>query len=127
MTYKKLVTLYILGQLLSIVVAGVAMFWPAGRIDWWAAWAVILVWLVWFTAVDIVILRSNPDLLLERLAPPKQAKNWDRTLLSIIRLLELARYILAGFDLRTGWTQGFHPAAQIVAFVVCLLCTALYV
>jgi len=124
---KKLVVRYILGQVIGIAVAGVAMFWSAGRIDWWAAWAVLAVWVVWYAAVDYVILRFNPDLMLERMAPPKQAKGWDRTLLSIIRLIELARYILAGLDQRYGWTEGFPVTAQMIAVVVCFLCTGLYV
>jgi protein-S-isoprenylcysteine O-methyltransferase Ste14 len=122
----KIIALYILDQLLSLVGVGVILFWSAGRIDWWAAWAVIGVWLVWFTAMDIIILRFNPDLMIERLAPPKGAKGWDRTLLSILRLTELARYVLAGLDQRYGWTSGFPVAAQIAALVVCLLSSALF-
>jgi protein-S-isoprenylcysteine O-methyltransferase Ste14 len=124
---KKLVIVYVLGQVFSIVAAGAAMFWPAGRLDWWAAWAVIDVWLVWFTMMDIVILRYNPDLMAERMAPPKQAKGWDRAILSILRLVELGRYILAGLDQRYHWTGGFSLAAQIAAFIACFLCTAVYV
>jgi protein-S-isoprenylcysteine O-methyltransferase Ste14 len=84
------------------------------------------VWLVWFTAMDIIILRFNPDLMIERLAPPKGAKTWDRTLLSILRLTELARYIIAGLDQRYGWTSGFPYTAQIAAMVICLLSSALF-
>jgi protein-S-isoprenylcysteine O-methyltransferase Ste14 len=62
----------------------------------------------------------------ERFAPPRQAKGWDRFLLSLLRLLELARYILAGLDQRYGWTDGFSLQAQLVALLVCLLCTALF-
>ncbi len=123
----KLVGLYFLGEILSLVSAGVALFWSAGRIDWWPAWAAIAVWLVWFTAVDITILRFHPDLMAERLAPPKEAKSWDRAILSIIRLTELVRYILAGLDQRYGWTGDFPLAAQIVALTVCVLSTALFV
>lgn len=122
----KRVALYFLGQILSIAITGVVMFWSAGRMDWWAAWAVIAVWLVWFTAVDLIIFRSNPDLLAERLAPPKESKGWDKAILSILRLTELARYIIAGLDQRYGWTSGFPVAAQIVAWIVCFLCTALF-
>lgn len=124
---KKLVSRYILGQVFSIVAAGLVMFLSAGRIDWWAAWAVMGVWLVWFTAVDIIVLRFNPGLLAERLAPPKQAKGWDRAILSVIRLIELGRYILAGLDARYGWTSGFPLAVQTVALAACVLCTAIYV
>jgi protein-S-isoprenylcysteine O-methyltransferase Ste14 len=124
---KKQITLYIFGQVLSIFAAGVAMLWAAGRIDWWPAWAVAAVWLFWFSAEDIVILRTNPDLLSERMTPPEAAKHWDRTILSVIRILELARYIIAGLDQRYSWTLDFPLAAQWIALVGCCLCMALYV
>jgi protein-S-isoprenylcysteine O-methyltransferase Ste14 len=121
----KIIALYFLDQVLSLIGAGVALFWSAGRIDWWPAWAVLTVWLVWFIATDSLILRFNPDLMAERLAPPKGAKAWDRAILSILRLTELARYILAGLDQRYGWTGGFPGSAQIAALLVCVLGFAL--
>ena len=123
----KTTVLYILGEIFSIVVASVALFWSAGRLDWWPAWAVIAVWLVWFTAVDIIVLRFNPDLMTERLTPPKEARAWDKAILSILRLAQLSRYILAGLDQRYGWTGDLPLAAQIVALIVCVLSTALFV
>ncbi len=123
---KKLVALFILGQVVSLASAGVALFWSAGRIDWWPAWAVIGIWLVWFSAEDITLLRINPTLMAERLAPPKEAKSWDRAIMSIVRLIQLARYILAGLDQRYDWTGSFPLAAQIVGFTVCILSTALF-
>ncbi len=123
---KKLVAFYYLDQILSLISVGVAMFWSAGRINWWPAWAVIAIWLVWFSAVDIIVIYINPDLLAERLAPPKGAKIWDRVILSIIRITELVRYILAGLDQRYDWTNGFPPAAQMIALIVCVLSTALF-
>jgi protein-S-isoprenylcysteine O-methyltransferase Ste14 len=50
MMNKKLIGLYFLDQVLSIFAMAVALFWSAGRIDWWAAWAAIGVWVAWFTA-----------------------------------------------------------------------------
>ena len=121
----KIIVLYILDQILSIAGMAVALFWSAGRMDWWAGWAAIAVWLAWFAATDILILRFNPDLMAERLAPPKGAKTWDRAILSIFRLTTLVRYILAGLDQRYGWTGGFPLAAQIAALTVCVLSYAL--
>ena len=123
---KKLVTTFILGQLVSLASAGVAMLWSAGRIGWWPAWAVMAVWLVYFAAEDFVILRFNPALLHERLNPPRQAMSWDRAILSTLRLVQLARYILAGLDVRYGWTDGFPVAVQIAALGACLLSMALF-
>jgi protein-S-isoprenylcysteine O-methyltransferase Ste14 len=50
----KLIALYVLDQILSIVGAGVALFWSAGRLDWGAAWAALAVWLAFFAAMDIL-------------------------------------------------------------------------
>jgi len=121
----KLIALYILDQILGIVGMGVALFWSAGRFDWWPAWAAIAVWLAFYTAMDILLLRFNPNLMAERLAPPKGAKTWDRAILSILRLTQLVRYILAGLDQRYGWTGGFPLAAQITGLTVCVLSYAL--
>lgn len=118
--------IFIFGQLISLAAAGVAMFWPAGRLDWLPAWAILAVWLVWFAAEDFVLLRYNPELIRERLAPPKDAAAWDRAILSVIRLLELARYLLAGFDQRYGWTSNFPLAAQWSGLAACLLSTGLF-
>ena len=117
----KLIALYILDQILGIAGMGVALFWAAGRIDWWAAWAAIAVWLAFYTAMDILLLRFNPELMAERLNPPKGAKTWDRAILSLLRLTQLVRYILAGLDQRYGWTVGFPVAAQWTGLVVCVL------
>jgi protein-S-isoprenylcysteine O-methyltransferase Ste14 len=122
---KKLIALYILDQILGIVGMGVALFWSAGRIDWWAAWAAIAVWLAFYTAMDILLLRFNPELMAERLNPPKGAKTWDRAILSLLRITQLVRYILAGLDQRYGWTVGFPVAAQLAGLVVCVLSYAL--
>ncbi len=121
----KLIALYILDQILGIAGMGLALFWSAGRIDWWAAWAAIAVWLAFYTAMDILLLRFNPKLMAERLNPPKGAKTWDRAIMSIFRLTTLVRYILAGLDQRYGWTVGFPVAAQLAGLVVCVLGYAL--
>ena len=123
---RKLATALYIIDLVSIAAMGVALFGSAGRIDWWPGWAVIGVWLVWFTTTDLFILRRNPALLAERLAPPKGAKAWDRAILSTLRLTELARYILAGLDQRYGWTGDFPLAAQIAAVLACALSYALF-
>lgn len=124
---KKLIARYAIRETMGIVVMGVALFWSAGKINWWPAWASIAVMLAWITATAIVIIRFNPDLLAERLGPRKGAKPWDTAIMSILGLTQLARYILAGLDQRYGWTGGFPLAAQIAALTVCVLGYALFV
>jgi protein-S-isoprenylcysteine O-methyltransferase Ste14 len=122
---KKHIALYVLDQILSIAGMAVAIFWSAGRMDWWPAWAAIAIWLTFFTATDILLLRLNPELMAERLSPPKGAKAWDKAIMSTFRLTTLVRYILAGLDQRYGWTGGFPLAVQIAALAVCVLSYAL--
>jgi len=121
----KLIARFAIRETMGIVFMGMALFWSAGRIDWWPAWALIAVMLAWITATAIVILRFNPDLLAERLGPRRGGKLWDTAIMSIVGLSGLARLIVAGLDQRYGWTGGFPLAAQIAALAVCALGYAL--
>jgi protein-S-isoprenylcysteine O-methyltransferase Ste14 len=123
----KLIVRYLFREALGVVIMGVALFWSAGQINWWPAWAAIGVMLAWITATFIVILRINPSLLAERLGPRKGAKRWDTAIMSILGLIQLARYIIAGLDQRYGWTGDFPLAAQSAALTVCILGYALVV
>jgi len=123
----KLIARYAIRETLGIVVMGVALFWSAGQIDWWPAWAALAVMAGWITATAIVIFRFNPDLLAERLGPRKGAKPWDTAIMSLLGLTQLVRYIVAGLDQRYGWTDGFPLAAQMAALILCVLGYALVV
>jgi protein-S-isoprenylcysteine O-methyltransferase Ste14 len=123
----KLIVRYAIRETMGIVVMGVALFWSAGRIDWWPAWAAVAVMVAWIVATAIVVLRLNPDLLAERLGPRQGTKPWDTAIMSVVGLVQLARYILAGLDQRFGWTGGLPLAAQIAALAVCALGYALVV
>jgi protein-S-isoprenylcysteine O-methyltransferase Ste14 len=123
----KLIARYAIRETMGIVIMGVALFWSAGRMNWWPAWASIAVMLAWIVATAIVIFRFNPDLLAERLGPRKGAKPWDTAIMSVLGLMQLVRYIVAGLDQRFGWTGGFPLAAQVAALIVCALGYALFV
>jgi protein-S-isoprenylcysteine O-methyltransferase Ste14 len=123
----KLIARYAVRETMGIVIMGVALFWSAGKINWWPAWASIVVMMVWITATAIVIFRFNPDLLAERLGPRKGAKPWDTAIMSILGITQLARYIIAGLDQRYGWTGGLPLTAQIAALTLCVLGYALFV
>ena len=64
----KLIARYAIRETMGIVIMGVALFWPAGQIDWWPAWASIAVMLAWIIATALIIFRFNPDLLAKRLS-----------------------------------------------------------
>jgi protein-S-isoprenylcysteine O-methyltransferase Ste14 len=123
---KRLIALYAIRETLNILGMGVALFWSAGRLDWWPAWAALAVMSAWTIATAILILRINPALLAERLGPRKGEKPWDAAIVSILGLTTLVRYILAGLDQRYGWTGGLPLSAQIVALILSALGYALF-
>jgi len=123
----RIILRYAIREVMGTVLMGVALFWSAGRMNWWPAWALIVLMLAWSTATAIVILRFNPDLLADRLGPRKGAKPWDLAIMSIIGLATLVRLIVAGLDQRYGWTSGIPLTAQVAALVVSALGYALVV
>lgn len=124
---SKLIAHYTIREAMGLVVMGVALFWSAGQIDWWPAWAAIGVMLAWILATALVIFRLHPELLAERLGPGQGAKRWDTAIMSMLGLIQLLRYIVAGLDQRYGWTLGFPGVAQVTALIVCILGYALVV
>lgn len=124
---KKILLRYCVREILGLVVMGAALFWSAGRLDWWPAWATLAIMFAWILGTFLVILRHNPDLLAERLGPRKNAKPWDMKIMSVLGLLQLCRYIIAGLDQRFAWTGGFPHTVQISALIVCAAGYALVV
>jgi protein-S-isoprenylcysteine O-methyltransferase Ste14 len=117
---RKLFTRYAIREAMGLVVMGVALFWSAGRINWWPAWVALAVMAAWVVATAYVLLRFNPALIAERLGPRKGAKAWDTAILSVVGILQLARYIVAGLDQRYGWTGDFPMALQIAGLILSL-------
>ena len=124
---SKVIARYALRETMGLVIMAVALFWSAGQIGWWPAWAALAVMLAWSIATAIVIFRFNPDLLAERLGPRKGAKQWDIAIISILGVTQLVRYIVAGLDQRYGWTDGFPLVAQGAALILCFVGYALVV
>jgi len=123
----KLTIRYVVRETLGLVGMAVALFWSAGKLDWWPAWAALGVMAGWMTGTAFVLFRLQPGLLAERLGRRRGSKSWDAAILSTLSLTQLARYIVAGLDERNGWTGGFPVAAQIFALVLCVVSYALFV
>lgn len=63
------------------------------------------------------LLHYHPALLAERLGPRKGAKSWDTAILSLLGLVQLGRYIVAGLDQRYGWSMGIALPTQVTALL----------
>jgi protein-S-isoprenylcysteine O-methyltransferase Ste14 len=104
---------------MGVLFMAAALFLSAGTTQWWQAWALLAITSAWIIATAIVIERFHPALFSDRLGPRKGAKRWDTALMSVHGVLQLAVFIVAGFDHRYGWTAGVPAHVQVTALVVC--------
>lgn len=116
---QKLFTRYILTEIASLVGMGIALFWSAGKMNWWPGWAALSVMLGWLAATAFIINKFNPALLEDRLSARKGSKTWDAVIVSSVGLITLIRYIVAGLDERYGWSGEFPFSWQIIALIIC--------
>ena len=122
---RVLVARYAVRETLGLGVMAAALFWAAGTVDWWAAWAALGVMGAWTVATAVILITRSPGLLADRLGPGPGAKRWDVAIVSLLGLIQLLRYVVAGLDRRYGWSGHFPSAALLVSLAVCLLGYAL--
>ena len=95
---------------LAVALMVAIFFLPAGRLDWYPAWALIAVYLAFLGVYGVWVLRRDPGQLAERRRPGANVKKWDRALMRAYTVLLVAMLVLAGLDAgRFGWTS--TPAA----------------
>jgi protein-S-isoprenylcysteine O-methyltransferase Ste14 len=104
----------------------VAIMWPAGTWQWWEAWVVIGLWMVFFVALTIILVRRDPALFIERMkASPVQKgqKGWDKVIMSLMLVVAAGYYIMPGLDVvRFGWSNPFPEWLEIAAMAVHIPC-----
>ena len=117
----RLIIRWLVREVLGVITLAALLFWSAGRLDWVMGWALVILTAAWVAGTGWVALTYNPALLAERLGPKVGAKKWDLTLMGIIGLLTVGRSVVAGLDLRFGWTTGMQPSLQAGMLVVAAL------
>ncbi len=104
----------------------VMLLWPAGRWDWTAAWVLTGIYAVWVVGTAILIMPRHPALLAER-ATQRPERRWDKIILGFLGLFTMACYLMAGFDVRYGWSPDMPNLLQGVGVVAALAGLALVV
>jgi protein-S-isoprenylcysteine O-methyltransferase Ste14 len=97
------------------------LFLSSGRLDWVMAWVYIGM-RVGIAVVGMLMVSSKwPGLIDERFHPGEGVKAWDRPLASITTLLLPVILIVAGLDMRFGWSPELAVPIRLVALAVYLL------
>jgi len=118
---------WLVRETMGLLILAALLFLSAGRWDWWMGWALVGITALWIGGTALAVIPRYPALLAERVGPRKGAKPWDTTIMSIIGVLMLIKLLLAGLDLRYGWTTSFPFSLQIIAMIVAALGYALVV
>jgi protein-S-isoprenylcysteine O-methyltransferase Ste14 len=97
----------------------VLLLWPAGRWDWTAAWVLTAIYAVWVGGTALLIMPRYPALLAER-ATQRPERGWDKLILGLVGLLTFGAYLVAGFDVRYGWSAEMPLMLQGVGVATAL-------
>lgn len=104
--------------LIYAIILGAILFLSAGRVDWVMGWA----WLVIHTAVimtSTLIFPIDPELADERTHIKEGVKQWDKIIVIPTQILmPFGFLVLAGLDMRYGWSPTLPLWVQILALVL---------
>jgi protein-S-isoprenylcysteine O-methyltransferase Ste14 len=124
---SRIILRWSIRETMGVVMVALFLFLSAGRWDWAMGWALVGITALWVIATGLVVIPRYPELLAERLGPRKGGKTWDTAVMGLVGLGTIARCIVAGLDVRYGWTTGMPLALQVIGFVITVLSYALVV
>jgi protein-S-isoprenylcysteine O-methyltransferase Ste14 len=94
------------------------LFLSAGRLDWIWAWVLIGLNLVGISINAVFMLRRHPDTVAER-GRPGEMRNWDKVIGGLWAVMNFFLVLLlAGLDVRWGWTFRLTLAWHLMGAVV---------
>lgn len=119
------------GGVVELAILGGVLFGIAGRVDWPAAWLVILLFTGHLVLSGWLLLRHDPALLKERLTTASNVPHWDRLIARGNRILLPILLATAALDAgRFGWStmpivvRAIGTAAVVAAVGVVYWCAA---
>jgi protein-S-isoprenylcysteine O-methyltransferase Ste14 len=109
-------------SILGIVILLALLFLPAGRLDWWAAWGFIIVYISTVFIAVAVLQKKDPGLFQERRQTQENIKSWDKVITNLFGVVFIPlTLVIAGLDQRFGWTDSLPLLLQILAILLGVL------
>ena len=90
---------------LWFIASGLILFISAGTIDWPEAWILLGSGILLGSVMTCFVIRKNPDVINERGRKSPKTKRWDKVLGAIMAPLVIGYMIVAGLDVRFGWSD----------------------
>ncbi len=95
-------------SIVGLAIMAALLFIPAGTLRWPVAWIYLIEISVTSLALTAWLMRYNPALLVERMAPliQRDQKSWDKILMVVLLVFWCAWFVLIGLDaVRYGWSE----------------------
>jgi protein-S-isoprenylcysteine O-methyltransferase Ste14 len=100
---------------------GVVLIATSGRWDWAMAWLLVGIYAATLLAQLVLLLPRRRDLLADRaVRMGAGTKSWDRALLPACWLAALAVLVVAGLDVRLGWSHRLPVWFRLTGFGLAL-------
>lgn len=93
----------------SLLLQAALLFIAAGRLDWVMAWVYLGIYVGGVILVGLLVVPRNPEMVAERAQPKENVKTWDKVIASIAGVASLLTLIVAGLDVRFGWSPQVSP------------------
>jgi protein-S-isoprenylcysteine O-methyltransferase Ste14 len=119
---------WIVQAFLGLVGYGLILFLSAGRVDWIWGWAQLVVLAAFLAAHPLLLVPINPELLLERQKGFRDegVEPWDKWLAGLAAGSLFPMWVVAGLDVRFGWTATLPPAVHLGGLLANILGYALF-
>ncbi len=106
---------------LMVILQAAILFISAGRLDWTEGWAYIGLYLALLLVASAIILPKDPGLVAERARIGGNAKGWDKYLAIFYGIFSLSILLVAGLDIRFGWSPRPVLPVQLMGMALFIL------
>ncbi len=116
------ITRWALRGLFAKALVAVLLFLSAGRWDWLWGWVYLGLFVLFDLATALAVIPRHPALLAERAQIQEGTKDWDKILVRLsAAYLPMVSWVIAGLDVRYGWSAPFPTGYQYLGLVVVAL------
>jgi protein-S-isoprenylcysteine O-methyltransferase Ste14 len=126
---RRAIVKWIVQAALGVPAYGLLLFLAAGTLDWVWGWVLLIVLAAFLTAHPLILIPIDPALLAEREKGlgDKAVKAWDRWIAGLAAgLFPIVSWVVAGLDVRLGWTGPIALAYHVGGLVIMALGYALF-
>lgn len=110
----------LLGTVIYASILAFLLMLLSGRVDWVMAWALAVVMGI-TTAITTLVAPADREFVEERTRIKPDVKSWDKPLGLILSIAPFTVFVVAGLDMRFGWSSAVAPGIQVIFLVLVLV------